>query len=96
MMKESVGGLMDAAPPPDVVARIKELVSTHAAGAIEAHDLRTSGSKSIHIPTRPASRIENPSALDLMASIEIGNRVSSHRRIKRFGVSALVFEQRPH
>ena len=41
MMKESVGGLMDAAPPPDVVARIKELVSTHAAGAIEAHDLRT-------------------------------------------------------
>ncbi|MFG1345349.1 cation diffusion facilitator family transporter [Xanthobacter autotrophicus DSM 431] len=41
MMKESVGGLMDAAPPPDVVARIRELVSTHAAGAIEAHDLRT-------------------------------------------------------
>ncbi|GGF74991.1 cadmium transporter [Azorhizobium oxalatiphilum] len=41
LMRESVGGLMDAAPPPDVVARIRELVSTHAAGAIEAHDLRT-------------------------------------------------------
>ncbi|WP_374253161.1 cation diffusion facilitator family transporter [Xanthobacter sp.] len=41
LMKESVGGLMDAAPPPDVVARIRELVSLHAAGAIEAHDLRT-------------------------------------------------------
>lgn len=41
LMKESVGGLMDAAPPPDVVARIRELVSIHAAGAIEAHDLRT-------------------------------------------------------
>ncbi|MCL8384035.1 cation diffusion facilitator family transporter [Xanthobacter aminoxidans] len=41
LMRESVGGLMDAAPPPDVVARIRELVSLHAAGAIEAHDLRT-------------------------------------------------------
>jgi cation diffusion facilitator family transporter len=37
----SVGGLMDAAPAPDVVARIRDLVSTHAEGAIEAHDLRT-------------------------------------------------------
>ncbi|MFG1420663.1 cation diffusion facilitator family transporter [Roseixanthobacter liquoris] len=41
LMKESVGGLMDAAPPPDVVAAIRELVSTHADGALEAHDLRT-------------------------------------------------------
>ncbi|WP_029003452.1 cation diffusion facilitator family transporter [Azorhizobium doebereinerae] len=41
LMRESVGGLMDAAPPADVVARIRDLVSTHAAGAIEAHDLRT-------------------------------------------------------
>ncbi len=37
----SVGGLMDAAPAPDIVARIRDLVSTHAEGAIEAHDLRT-------------------------------------------------------
>ncbi|MGU3495587.1 cation diffusion facilitator family transporter [Xanthobacteraceae bacterium A53D] len=41
LMRDSVGGLMDAAPPPDVVARIRDLVSIHAAGAIEAHDLRT-------------------------------------------------------
>ncbi len=41
LMRESVGGLMDEAPAPEVVARIKELVSTHADGAIEAHDLRT-------------------------------------------------------
>ncbi len=41
LMRESVGGLMDEAPPANVVARIKELVSIHAAGAIEAHDLRT-------------------------------------------------------
>lgn len=41
LMKESVGGLMDAAAPPEVMARIRELVSVHAAGALEAHDLRT-------------------------------------------------------
>lgn len=41
LMRESVGGLMDEAPAPEVVARIKELVSLHADGAIEAHDLRT-------------------------------------------------------
>ena len=36
----SVGGLMDAAPQPAVVNRIRELVAESAAGAIEAHDLR--------------------------------------------------------
>lgn len=36
----SVSGLMDAAPSPDVVARIRDLVSRSAAGALEAHDLR--------------------------------------------------------
>lgn len=36
----SVGGLMDAAPEPDIVERIHALVGEHAAGAIEAHDLR--------------------------------------------------------
>ena len=41
LMRDSVGGLMDAAPPADVVARIRELVSLHADGALEAHDLRT-------------------------------------------------------
>jgi cation diffusion facilitator family transporter len=37
----SVGGLMDAAPEPAVMHRIRELVAESAAGAIEAHDLRT-------------------------------------------------------
>jgi cation diffusion facilitator family transporter len=41
MIRDSVGGLMDAAPEPRVIERIRELVSIHAAGAIEAHDLRT-------------------------------------------------------
>jgi cation diffusion facilitator family transporter len=41
MIGSSVGGLMDAAPEPAVVARIRDLVATSAAGALEAHDLRT-------------------------------------------------------
>jgi cation diffusion facilitator family transporter len=40
MISSSVGGLMDAAPQPVVVHRIRELVADSAAGAIEAHDLR--------------------------------------------------------
>lgn len=41
LLKESVGGLMDIAPPDDELARIREAISASAGGAIEAHDLRT-------------------------------------------------------
>ena len=41
LMWKSVGGLMDQAPAAPVVERIRRLVGEHAAGALEAHDLRT-------------------------------------------------------
>jgi cation diffusion facilitator family transporter len=41
VVKESVGGLMDEAVPPTTLARIREIISANAEGAIEAHDLRT-------------------------------------------------------
>jgi len=41
LMRSSVGGLMDEAVPPDLLARIRAAVSVHAEGALEAHDLRT-------------------------------------------------------
>ena len=41
MVRAGAAGLMDEAPPPEMVARIKELIGQHAAGAIEAHDVRT-------------------------------------------------------
>lgn len=41
MIRESVGGLMDEAPPPERVARIEAIVAEHGTGGIEAHDLRT-------------------------------------------------------
>jgi cation diffusion facilitator family transporter len=41
LMKDSVGGLMDEAVPPETLAHVREIISTNADGAIEAHDLRT-------------------------------------------------------
>lgn len=41
LVGKSVGGLMDAAPEQEVTDRIRMLVGEHAAGALEAHDLRT-------------------------------------------------------
>ncbi len=41
VIRDSVGGLMDAAPAEVIVGRIRALVGQHADGAIEAHDLRT-------------------------------------------------------
>jgi cation diffusion facilitator family transporter len=38
---ESVGGLMDAAPAPEVVAHIEQVIDASSAGASGMHDLRT-------------------------------------------------------
>lgn len=40
LMRDSLAGLMDEAPPPDIQARIRAAVASNAEGAIEAHDLR--------------------------------------------------------
>lgn len=41
ILKDSVVGLMDVSVDPKKLAVIKELISANAAGAIEAHDIRT-------------------------------------------------------
>jgi divalent metal cation (Fe/Co/Zn/Cd) transporter len=40
LVKESVGGLMDAAPPPDVAERIGRAIAESGGGALQAHDIR--------------------------------------------------------
>ena len=40
-MRESIGGLMDEALPEETLAQVRDLISRHADGALEAHDLRT-------------------------------------------------------
>ena len=41
LVRESVGGLMDAAVEPDTEAKIRQAMSLHGQGALEMHDLRT-------------------------------------------------------
>ena len=41
MLRESLSGLMDAAPDDETLDQIRRTVSLHADGALEAHDLRT-------------------------------------------------------
>lgn len=41
VMRESVGGLMDVAVPKDTQGVIRDVISSNAEGAIEAHDIRT-------------------------------------------------------
>jgi cation diffusion facilitator family transporter len=41
VLRSSVGGLMDEAVPEATLARIREVISLHAQGALEAHDVRT-------------------------------------------------------
>lgn len=41
VIRESVGGLMDHAVPPDRQKTIREVIAVNADGAIEAHDIRT-------------------------------------------------------
>ncbi len=41
LLRESASGLLDEAAPEELDRRIRALVAAHAAGAIEAHDLRT-------------------------------------------------------
>jgi cation diffusion facilitator family transporter len=40
LIRDSVKGLMDAAPDAEVVEQVRALVARHAAGALEAHDMR--------------------------------------------------------
>ena len=41
VMRISVGGLMDEAVPTQTLARVHEIITSHADGAIETHDVRT-------------------------------------------------------
>ena len=41
LMRESIGGLMDEAVAPAKLALVRDIISRHAIGALEAHDVRT-------------------------------------------------------
>lgn len=41
VVKDSLSGLMDEAVPEETLAKVRDVISTVASGAVEAHDLRT-------------------------------------------------------
>ena len=41
MMRDSINGLMDQAASPEMITKIRALISRHGEGALEAHDMRT-------------------------------------------------------
>ena len=77
MVSGSVGGLMDAAPEPAVLARIRELVAESAFGAIEAHDLRTRLAGRL---TFLEFHLVVPGAMTVAASHEICDRIEGKLR----------------
>lgn len=40
MLRQSVAGLMDEAPSPEILQKLREVIAASATGAIEAHDIR--------------------------------------------------------
>ena len=70
----SVGGLMDAAPAEDVVARIRRVVADSAEGAIEAHDLRTRSAGRI---TFLEFHLVVPGSMTVAAAHDICDRIES-------------------
>jgi cation diffusion facilitator family transporter len=103
MISSSVSGLMDAAPEPAVVNRIRELVANSAAGAIEAHDLRTRhagrltflefhlvvpGSMTVAAAHRICDRIEDTLKAE-MGHLMITIHVEPEEKAKQGGVPVL-------
>ena len=103
MISTSVSGLMDTAPEPAVVKRIRELVANSAAGAIEAHDLRTRhagrltflefhlvvpGSMTVAVAHQICDRIEDALKAE-MGHLMITIHVEPEEKAKQGGVPVL-------
>lgn len=79
----SISGLLDEAPPPEVTAKVHELVRDHASGAIEAHDfrMRQAGASSFlefHLVV--------PGSLTVDAAHEICDRIEAALKRERKGL----------
>jgi cation diffusion facilitator family transporter len=79
----SLSGLLDEAPPPQITARINDLVRTHATGALEAHDIRIR-------QAGPASFLEFhlvvPGAMTVAAAHDICDRIEAALKTELEGV----------
>ncbi len=83
----AISGLLDEAPPPDVTARVQELVGAHASGAIEAHDFRmrqagTSSFLEFHLVV--------PGAMSVEAAHVICDRIEAALKREKPGVIVTI------
>ena len=103
MISHSVGGLMDMAPEPAVIERIRQVVAANAEGAIEAHDLRTRnagrqtflefhlvvpGSMSVAEAHRICDRVEDALRAE-MEHLKVTIHVEPEEKAKQHGVLVL-------
>ena len=93
VMRDSVGGLMDAAPAPEVVERIRELVAAHAEGALEAHDLRTRHAGSL---TFLEFHLVVPGDMTVSTAHTICDRVEAALKDEMAGLAVTIHVEPPH
>ncbi len=93
VMRDSVGGLMDAAPAPEVVERIRELVAQHAEGALEAHDLRTRHAGRL---TFLEFHLVVPGEMSVSAAHGICDRVEEALKQEMAGLAVTIHVEPPH
>lgn len=91
LMKESIGGLMDQAPPPGEVEQIREIISAHADGAIEAHDLRA---RHAGRNTFVDFHLVVPAAMSVADAHEICDRIEAAIRAQ-FGLATITIHVEP-
>lgn len=87
VVRDSVAGLMDAAPSPEIVERIRAVVATHAQGALEAHDLRARhAGRSMFLEFH----LVVPGAMTVAASHAICDRIEEALRAELDGLSVSI------
>ncbi len=87
LIQSSVGGLMDAAPAPEIVERIRAVVAQAAEGAIEAHDLRTRHAGRL---TFLEFHLVVPGAMTVADAHEICDRVEAALRAEMEGLRITI------
>jgi cation diffusion facilitator family transporter len=87
VIKRSVGGLMDAAPGEEIIARIRAIVGTHAEGAIEAHDLRTRHAGRL---TFLEFHLVVPGAMEVQAAHDICDRIEAALKAEMEGLMITI------
>jgi cation diffusion facilitator family transporter len=87
VIRDSVGGLMDAAPAAEIVARVRAIVATHAEGAIEAHDLRMRHAGKL---TFLEFHLVVPGGMTVLESHDICDRIEAALRAEMEGLRITI------